>query len=61
MTNISIEMSDKDTILSNQMIVGESMFLIGHKIVINLIMFNMPNFDIIMGMDFLSCFGAEIN
>lgn len=53
-------MPDRDKILSNQMRVGELVFLRGHKMTIDLIMFNMSDFDIILRMDFLSRYGVEI-
>lgn len=61
MIDISIEMLDGGKILSNQMIMGKIIFLRGHKMVIDLIVFNMPDFDIILGMDFLTYYRAEID
>lgn len=43
------------------MLVGNSVFLRGHEMVIDLIVFDMSYFDIILRMDFLSCYRVEID
>lgn len=61
MTDISIKMQDEDKILSNQMLVSESIFLKSHEMVMDLIVFDMSDFDIILRMNFLNCYGAKID
>lgn len=58
--HICIEMPDKDNVMSNQILLGETIALRGWKMVVDLIIFYMPNFDMILGMD-LSWYGAEID
>lgn len=53
-------MSNSDKILSNQMLSGESLFFMGQEMVIDLIVFDMFILDIILGMNFLGWYGAEI-
>lgn len=40
-------------------LVGEIVFLKGHVMVIDLIVVDMPNFDTILDIDFLSKYGAK--
>lgn len=60
MTDINFKMSNSDKILSNQMLSGESLFFMGQEMVIDLIVFDMFILDIILGMNFLGWYGAEI-
>lgn len=43
------------------MLAKEIMFLRGHAIVMDLIIIDMPDFNMILGMDFLSKYEAKIN
>lgn len=43
------------------MLIREIGFLRGQKIVVNLIVMNMPNFHMILNMEFLSRYRIEIN
>lgn len=54
MSNITIKMSDRDKIQSNQMLLSETMFLRGQEMVVDLVMFDMSDFDIMLDMDFFS-------
>lgn len=58
---INIEMPNKDKVYSSHMLIGEIISLGGQKMVVGLIVINMFNFDIILGMDILSRYGVEIN
>lgn len=60
-THIYIEMLYKDKVLSNQMLLYERVVLKGWELVVDLIVFNMLDFDVILGIDFLSKYGAEIS
>lgn len=60
MTDINFKMSNSDKILNNQMLSGESLFFMGQEMVIDLIVFDMFILDIILGMNFLGWYGAEI-
>lgn len=48
--HISIEMSKGDKILSENVLLGHTIELMGWELIVNLIMFEMPNFDMILGM-----------
>lgn len=61
MFDISIEMANRDKIQRNQMLLGKTVFLRGREIVMDLILFDMTDFDIILGMDFLSHYEVGIN
>lgn len=60
-------MFDGNKVLSKLMLLGETMFLSSWGMAIDLIVFDMLNFDIILGMDFLvdmnflSWYGAKID
>lgn len=54
-------MPDEDRTSSNQMLLSKSIFLRCREIVVDFIVFDMPEFDIIMRMDFLSHYGMEID
>lgn len=47
-------MSDGDKIFSNQILLGEIVILRGREMIVDLIIFNIPNFDVILGMNCLS-------
>lgn len=56
---ISIEMLDGVRIISNQMLLSETIVLRGWELVIDLIEFNMLDFDVIHNMDILSKYEVE--
>lgn len=58
--HINIEMLNGDKILSNRILLGQIMVLKGQELKVDLIMFEMPDFYIILGMDFLNRYEAEI-
>lgn len=43
------------------MLIGKMISLKGRKLVVNLVVMDMPNFDIILNMDFLSRNGVKID
>lgn len=53
-------MFDSDKILSNNMLLGQAVVLKGQELTINLIVFKMSDFNMILGMDFLSKYRVEI-
>lgn len=57
----NIEMSDGDKILNDIMLLGQTMTLMGWELLMDLIVFKMPIFDMILGMDFLNRYRAEID
>ncbi|XP_044502571.1 uncharacterized protein LOC123223472 [Mangifera indica] len=59
--HINTEMLDGDNILSDSMLLHQTVELKGRELIVDLIMFDMLDFDIILGMDFLSKYGAEID
>lgn len=54
-------MSDRDKFLNNQILKGETVTLTGKKMIINLIVFDMFDFNMILSIDFISRYGAEID
>lgn len=54
-------MSDRDRVHSNRMLIRETISLRDREMVINLIVMDMPNFDVIFGMNFLSKHRVEID
>lgn len=58
---ICIKMSNGDKIPSNQMLLGETVTLKSKEMIVDLIVFEMLDFDVILGMNFLSCYGVAIN
>lgn len=54
-------MLDGDKILSNQILLGKTIFLRNREMIVDLIVFDMFNFDIILGIDFLSRYGVKID
>lgn len=42
------------------MLLGETMLLKGQEMVVDLIVFDIPDFDIIININFLSHYGAKI-
>lgn len=60
-SQISIKMPHRNKIYNSHMLIGEIGFLRGQKMVVNLIVNNMPNFDMILNMEFLSRYRIKIN
>lgn len=58
--HINIEMLDVDKILSDRILLGQIMVLKGQELKVDLIMFEMLDFYIILGMDFLNRYEVEI-
>ncbi|XP_031275527.1 uncharacterized protein LOC116134023 [Pistacia vera] len=58
---IKIELPDGEGVVTYEVLMGELVTIKGRDMMVDLIVFNMPNFDIILGMDFLSRYGAEID
>lgn len=58
MTDISIKILNGDKILSN-LILGKLVFLRDRETVLDLIVFDEPYFDIMLGMDFLHSYRVE--
>lgn len=60
MDNISIKMHDGDKVLSKQMLLGEIVFMRGQEIVVGLLMFDILDFVIILGINFLGWYKASL-
>lgn len=60
-SQISIKMPHRNKIYNSHMLIREIGFLRGQKMVVNLIVKNMPNFDMILNMEFLSRYRIKIN
>ena len=58
--DIRVELPDGKSVLTDEVLTGEKVFISGRNGV-RLIVFEMPNFDVILGMDFLSLYGANID
>lgn len=58
---IRIEMLDRDQVHNNLILVGELVFLRGYTMVVDLTIMDMPNFIMILGMNFLGRYDAEID
>ena len=56
-----IELSDGGSVISEMMLLGQSIMIQGRQLLVDLIVFEMPDFDMILGMDFLGRYGAEID
>lgn len=54
-------MPNGDRMLSNPMLLGETMILRGQELVINLIVLDMLDFNMILGINFLTKYEAKIN
>lgn len=54
-------MPNEDQVHNILMLVGETVFLGGHVIIMNLIIINMLDFYVILGMNFLSRNRVEID
>lgn len=54
-------MFDRDKILSNQMLLADKVTLKSKQMVVNLIIFDMFDFDMILGIDFLSQYEDDID
>lgn len=52
---------DSDKILSDTILLGQIVTLKGWELLVSLILFKMPNFDMILGMDFISKYKVEID
>lgn len=61
MNHISIGMLDGDKILSGNLLLGQTVVLKGQELIVYLIMFEMLDFDMIFGMDFLDKYEVKIN
>ena len=59
--SISIDIPDVGVIVSDLILVDQEVIIIGRVLRIDLIMLELADFDMILGMDFLSCYGAEID
>lgn len=59
--HVNIEMSNEDSVLSNQMLLSETVVLRGQELDVYLIVFDMSNFDMILDMDFLSKYKGKID
>lgn len=60
-SQINIEMLDRNRVYSSHMLIREITFLTGQEMVVDLIVMDMPNFDVIPNMDFLSKYRVEID
>lgn len=58
---IKIELPDGVSVVTQEMLLGESVVIHGRELPVDLIVFDMPDFDVILGMDFLGRFGVEID
>lgn len=54
-------MPSGDNILYNQMLLDETVTLRGENMIADLTMFDISDFDVILGIDFLSQYGAKID
>lgn len=61
MNHINIEMPCDDKILSDNMLIDQTVVLKGQELIVDLIMFEMPSFDTILGMDFINRYRAKID
>lgn len=59
-SHISIKMPNGDNILSDNMLLGQIVALKDKEMTIDLIVFEVPNFNMILGMEFLSRYEAEM-
>lgn len=59
--SVCIELLDGNKITSNKMLLCKIITLSYKDITIDLIVFDMLDFNMILGMDFLSRFGAKID
>lgn len=57
---IDIEMPNGDRIHSSNMLIGEMISQGGQKMVVDLMVMDMLNFDVILDIDFFNRYGAEI-
>lgn len=60
-SQVSIEISNRDKVHNKYIWIGETTSLGGKKLVVNLIVMDMLNFGLILGMDFLRKYRVEIN
>ena len=58
---IRIELPDGGSVMTKEVFYGETIVINGRELTIDLIVFDMPDFDVILGMDFLSKYGAKID
>lgn len=58
---IKIEMLDGDRVHNSLILVYETIFLKDRAMVVDLIIIGKPNFNVILGMDFLSKFKVKID
>ncbi|XP_031278330.1 uncharacterized protein LOC116136801 [Pistacia vera] len=58
---IRIELPDGEGVVTNEVLIGELVTIKGRDMMVDLIVFNTPDFYVILGMDFLSRYGAEID
>ena len=59
--SICIEMLDGGMIVSDRVLIDHEVIIMGRILRIYLIMLELADFDMILGMDFLSYYGAKIN
>ncbi|XP_031261164.1 uncharacterized protein LOC116119363 [Pistacia vera] len=58
---VKIEMPKRENYVVNKLLMGETIVIDRHELNVDLTVFDMPNFDMILGMDFLSKYGVLID
>ena len=58
---LKIELPDGKNVVTSEVLSRETIVIDGRELKVDLIIFYMPDFDVILGMDFLGRYGAEIN
>lgn len=57
----SIKMLDRDSVIGNYIFLGETISMRGLESTVDLIMFEMTNFDVILDINFLKRYRVEID
>ncbi|XP_031278396.1 uncharacterized protein LOC116136877 [Pistacia vera] len=58
---VKIQMLNGENYFADKLLMGETIVIDGHELNVDLIIFDMPDFDMIWGMDFLSKYGVLID
>lgn len=59
--NFKIKMFDRDCVVNDLVLTREAIFIKGKELLVDLIVFDILNFDLILGMDFLETYRDEID
>lgn len=58
---VNVELLDGDTLISNKVLMGETIIIKGRDMLVDLIMFDTLNFGMILKVNFLEKYGIDIN